>query len=114
MNIIQHDSNQPGSVPPVTCASWCIQGDGHPGEPFVEDQTCFGPEVRTITAKGEISAGLHRPVGGATEMLVSIEVRDADRPCAEMTMSIEYFREWLLSAEKVFEDVFGTDHGGTS
>ena len=30
----------PVALPPVTCASWCIDGTGHTDAPFPEDQVC--------------------------------------------------------------------------
>ena len=35
-------------MPPITCASWCQYGDGHPGEWHPDDQWCSSaaPEVR--------------------------------------------------------------------
>ncbi|MDT5291735.1 MAG: hypothetical protein QOF88_6624, partial [Mycobacterium sp.] len=30
------------SVPPIVCAPWCDDGDGHPNEWCAEDQTCWG------------------------------------------------------------------------
>jgi hypothetical protein len=32
-------------LPPVTCASWCIDGTGHTDAPFPEDQVCRGATV---------------------------------------------------------------------
>ncbi len=32
-------------LPPVACASWCIDGTGHTDAPFPEDQVCRGATV---------------------------------------------------------------------
>jgi hypothetical protein len=29
-------------IPPVVCAPWCVDGDGHTNEAFRGDQTCWG------------------------------------------------------------------------
>jgi hypothetical protein len=40
------------SIPPIVCAPWCEDGDGHPHERSEGDQVCLGrqflcaPEVR--------------------------------------------------------------------
>lgn len=31
-------------LPPIVCAPWCEDGDGHAREFMREDQTCWGPE----------------------------------------------------------------------
>jgi len=31
---------------PITCQPWCLDGDGHPGATFVDDQWCHGRERR--------------------------------------------------------------------
>jgi hypothetical protein len=31
--------------PPVVCASWCRDGDGHPGERQRDNQVCYSEEV---------------------------------------------------------------------
>ena len=35
----------PAGLPPVTCASWCVDGTGHTDAPFPEDQVCRGATV---------------------------------------------------------------------
>ena len=42
------------SLPPVTCAAWCVDGSGHTDAHFPEDQVCRGETVEV-----ELS---HRPL----------------------------------------------------
>ena len=102
MSIITHDIQNitEDTLPPVTCAPWCQQGDGHPDEFHVEDQTCWGTDARTVTADGEIIATLRRQVGGVTHVYVCIETMDPRSPMAQMELSPEFFREWLAMAQK--------------
>jgi hypothetical protein len=51
------------TISPIICAPWCEYGDGHPNEPFPQDQTCWG---------------------GATYVPLSLEPADVDQdgePC---------------------------------
>lgn len=116
MSIITHDTpndTKRYTVPPVTCAPWCEQGDGHPDEIFVEDQTCWGPDARTITANGELTATLCRRIGETTHVMVCIDPLDHDRPMAELYLSPEFFAEWLAMAQQnvvaVLEETGGAD-----
>ncbi|MCF6378612.1 hypothetical protein L2K70_13450 [Nocardioides KLBMP 9356] len=47
MTLIAPTGDTPPStgLPPVTCASWCIDGTGHTDAPFPEDQVCRGTTV---------------------------------------------------------------------
>jgi hypothetical protein len=35
----------PGALPPVKCASWCTDGDGHVNERHAHDQVCYSEQV---------------------------------------------------------------------
>lgn len=96
---IENDTER-HTVPPITCAPWCEQGDGHPDDILVEDQICWGPDSRTVTANGEIIATLCRRPGGVTHVYVAVESTNADFPVAQMALSPEAFREWLAMAER--------------
>jgi hypothetical protein len=47
-------SPAPAALPAVSCAPWCLDGDGHTDAPFPEDQVCRGETVEV-----ELS---HRPL----------------------------------------------------
>ncbi|MCW2737905.1 hypothetical protein [Nocardioides sp.] len=38
-------SPAPATLPAVTCAPWCLDGNGHADVPFPEDQVCRGDTV---------------------------------------------------------------------
>ena len=48
------EATDPPSLAPVTCADWCVDGDGHADAHFPEDQVCRGETVEV-----ELS---HRPL----------------------------------------------------
>jgi len=50
----QTEAPAPASLPPVVCAPWCVDGDGHTDARFPEDQVCRGETVEV-----ELS---HRPL----------------------------------------------------
>ncbi len=34
-------TTEPHPLPTIECTPWCKHGDGHPGEVFGSDQTCY-------------------------------------------------------------------------
>ena len=48
------EASGPTHLPPVSCAVWCLDGDGHTDAHFPEDQMCRGETVEV-----ELS---HRPL----------------------------------------------------
>lgn len=78
------------TVPAVRCAPWCADGDGHPNECMVEDQTCWGTcdyvflsgERPEIDASGiypaVIGALPHRPYGAPDDVYVHLVLPERD------------------------------------
>jgi hypothetical protein len=54
-------------LPPVMCAPWCEDGDGHANAVFREDQTCWGPAtyVDLSLEPTQDEAGAYLPRFGA-------------------------------------------------
>ncbi|MDP7731500.1 hypothetical protein [Mycobacterium sp. TY813] len=42
----------------ITCAPWCIDGDGHPGHHARSDQSCWGPSHKTVFGLEDDAPGL--------------------------------------------------------
>lgn len=45
------------------CTSWCTEDDHHIGYPLRADQSCWGPQLKTVFSLDE-----HAPAVGATEI----------------------------------------------
>jgi hypothetical protein len=65
-------------VPPVVCAPWCTDGDGHPRSGFAEDQRCYGewhitPAAFSDGEGGQVAAIAHR-AGPETQADVCLNV----------------------------------------
>lgn len=48
------------TLPLIECASWCVDGDGHPNEWCREDQACWGPATYVDLSLHPV----HREAGG--------------------------------------------------
>ena len=44
-------TTEPTTLPPITCQSWCEDGDGHPHEVFRMDQWCRSEEAATLLVR---------------------------------------------------------------
>jgi hypothetical protein len=58
-------------VPPVVCAAWCENQDGHPNEWFVEDQKCWAPATYVDLELEPV----HREEGGEYPHRLGVMVR---------------------------------------
>jgi hypothetical protein len=92
-------------LPPVTCASWCVDQDGHRHEIFLADQGCSAPEARVTTVHGDVIAYLVQDVGGPVVVAVAVETDNPDRPVAELRLSVAAFRRFVELAQANVLDV---------
>jgi hypothetical protein len=103
------------AVPAVVCTPWCQQGDGHPEDHFVEDQTCYSPE-RDVPVRGDadalgwtpyVSAYATRRAGRPDEVELHLAVDDVDRAAGLTPGAARDLARYLVEAAELVEAATG-------
>jgi hypothetical protein len=98
--------------PPVVCATWCTDGDGHPEAAFAADQRCWGewritPAAFTDGEEGEVAAIAHRG-GPETQASVCLNV-SIGRIDVDVHLTIDQAQLLVENLTRVIEIVEGTE-----
>lgn len=84
------------TAPATTCAPWCHQGDGHPGEtPDTAQCMSDTPGDTLITPAGEAATYLTASLGDG--VWVRIEVGGTDGAVKAVTASVAEARAWFAA-----------------
>lgn len=100
----------PAGLPPIVCAPWCVDRNGHAGEIDPADQTCHGPGHTAITAAGEWGAHPVRDPNGQTWIEVWHEPA-AGAGAAAVRLPVEVAAAVLTAGAAAAAEAVGDNRG---
>ena len=108
-SIISEQRTPQQTLPPIQCAPWCTDGDGHPGNWHPQDQYCTSQEIRvSLTREDPIEGyeeGTHMLDYVTTYLVhdrfeaephVQVAQNDLAGPRLTLAEAREYFQKGLL------------------